>query len=66
MKIKLPVTWEMCGTIEVEAKDLADAIQKFNDNPDDFNLPFPHYVDDSFRLTSEDASEITEMVEQFN
>jgi hypothetical protein len=57
MKIKLPVTWEMCGEIEVEAKDIGDAIQDFR--PDKYDLPQEKlYVDGSFRLTTTDPQEV--------
>jgi hypothetical protein len=29
-KFKLPVTWEMCGVMEVEAESLEDASMKVN------------------------------------
>lgn len=30
-KFKIPVTWEVYGTIEIEADSLEEAIQKFDD-----------------------------------
>lgn len=57
MKVKLPVTWEMCGEIEVEATDIGHAIQNFD--PDAHDLPAEKlYVDGSFRLTTEDPQEV--------
>ena len=51
-KFKLPVTWEMCGTVEVEAESLEAAVDYFNENSD--NIPLPkecHYVNASFALS---------------
>jgi hypothetical protein len=59
MKIKLPVTWQMSGIIEVEADSIQDAIDNFE--PDDVDLPDNDepdtlYVDSSFALTDTDTS----------
>lgn len=51
-KFKIPVTWEMYGTIEIEADSLEEAIQKFDDieiNGEGHDLPLEnYYVDGSF------------------
>ena len=52
MKIKLPVTWEVCGIVEVEANSIEEAIDYFNENCDNIKLPKDgEYVDGSFRLS---------------
>ena len=57
MKIKLPVTWQMCGTVEVEAESIKEAIEDFN--ADDHAIPLDDsYVDSSFELTFNDEEEI--------
>ena len=61
--IKLPVTWEMCGFVKVEAPDIESAIEYFNENSD--KIPFPddsEYVDASFALTDSDR----EFVQLYN
>ena len=52
MKIKLPVTWEVCGMIEIEADSIEDAVAKFDKDIDYIGLP-PNgeYVDGSFDLS---------------
>ena len=51
-KFKIPVTWEVYGTIEIEADSLEEAIQKFDDveiNGEGHNLPLENcYIDGSF------------------
>ena len=54
-KIKLPVTWEAFGFVEVEANSIEEAIEYFKKNSDYISLPKEsEYVDDSFRLNNED------------
>ena len=53
MKIKLPVTWEVCGMIEIEADSIEDAVNKFDENIDFISLPSNgEYVDGSFDLSN--------------
>lgn len=55
-KYEVAVTWEMCGYIEVEANNLAEAMDKVRKNPDDYSLPSDaEYVDGSLGLTTEDV-----------
>ena len=59
-KFKLPVTWELCGAIEVEAATLQDAIDQFE--PSDHETPSAdEYVDGSFRLTDTDPEALRSM-----
>ena len=49
---KIPVTWEVYATVEVEATSLGEAVVIFEETKEDIPLPTdPEYVDDSFRLT---------------
>ena len=55
MKIKLPVTWEVCGLVEVEANSIEEAVEYFNQNSSDIELPEnPEYVEGSFVLSDDD------------
>lgn len=59
MKIKLPVTWEVCGLVEVEANSIEEAVEYFNQNSSDIELPEnPEYVDGSFVLSGDDPDYI--------
>ena len=55
MKIKLPVTWEAFGLVEIEANFIEEAVNYFNENSDYINMPKnSEYVDGSFRLSESD------------
>lgn len=58
---RLPVTWEVCGFVNVEAESLEEAVQDFNENIDEYELPDSEYVDGSFRLT-EDNIEVLKLI----
>ena len=57
---RIPVTWEVCGTVNVEADTLEEAIEIARD--DDGNIPLPDgdYVDGSWRLSEEDEDFVRE------
>lgn len=55
-KFKVPVTWEVCGTVEVFAENAEKANLYVRDN----------YVDDSFRLSSDNLEENIAMTEMFD
>lgn len=38
-KIKLPVSWEVFGFVEVEADSIEEAMEFFEENADSFSLP---------------------------
>ena len=64
-KIKLPVTWSVCGVVEVEveAKNLKEAVESaiedFSSEIDEIPLPADNsYVDGSFELSTMDTDEI--------
>lgn len=61
-KIKIAVTWEMCGYIEVEANSTEEAIEKVKEDADNYSLPMEqHYVDGSFQPTTYDVEEMEAM-----
>lgn len=51
---KIPVSWELYGHIEIEAKSINDAIRIFDEQSDDISLPEGEYVDGSFNRESKD------------
>ena len=61
--MRLAVTWEMAGYVDVEADTLADAMKKFNKESDYIKLPNGDYVDGSFRLSTEDVDEMEAIVD---
>lgn len=62
-KIKIPVTWEMCGVVEIEADSAEQALEIFLRDQEHIPLPKDSsYVDGSFGLT--DNSE--DFVENYN
>ena len=60
--MRLAVTWEMAGYVDVKANTLEEAMKKFNKESDYIKLPIGDYVDGSFRLTTEDVEEMDEIV----
>ena len=62
MKILLPVTWSVCGFVEVEDSSIENAIKNFK--ADDFDLPkVSEYIDGSFELTTGEKDEVEFMSE---
>lgn len=56
---KVPVIWEACGIVEVEANTMAEALVIAKD--DDGVIPLPkesEYVDGSWDLSDDNAEEI--------
>lgn len=51
---KIPVTWEMYGTVVIEANNLEEAIKIFDETEADIDLPESSYVEDSFRREETD------------
>ena len=52
---RLPVTWEVCGFVNVTAETLEEAIEDFKKNKDEYELPDDgEYVEDSFQLSDDD------------
>jgi hypothetical protein len=58
MKVRLPVTWEEYGIVEIEADSIEDAIAKFDEICDELPLPEGDYVDASFDLSSREVEYI--------
>jgi hypothetical protein len=47
---KIPVTWEVYGTVNIEAESLDEAIQIFDETEDEMSLPTDsEYIDASFK-----------------
>jgi hypothetical protein len=63
----LPVTWEVCGTVTVQAKSPKEAIVYFKENSDYMPLPCnAEYVDDSFMLSDDNEEELLSMIEELS
>ncbi len=59
---KIPVCWEMCSMVTVQAATLEEAFQYVKDNLDDIPLPIgAYYTDGSFGPSMEDIEEIREV-----
>ena len=59
---EVPVTWEMCGMVTVQADTLEEAVEIARD--EDGKIPFPdgaYYVDGSWDLSYDDVEEIREI-----
>ena len=61
--MRLAVTWEMCGYVDVEANTLEEAMEKFNKESDYIKLPNGDYVDGSFQLSTDDVEEMEAIVD---
>ena len=64
-KFKIPVTWEVYGTIEIEANSLEEAIQQFDEveiNGEGYPLPLDNdYINDSFNREQDE-----EVIQEYN
>lgn len=59
MKIRLPVSWEVCGMVEIEADSINEAMDIFMETKDHISLPDDFdYVDGSFDLTAKEPEVI--------
>lgn len=59
---KIPVTWEVCGTVSVEAKTLSEAMEIARDENGEIPCPaYPDYVDGSWQLSTDDENIIREL-----
>lgn len=62
---KVPVTWEMYGTITTLASSPEDAVKYVENNLDEFDLPEKeNYVTDSFRLSADSFEENVSLTEE--
>lgn len=61
--MKVAVTWEVCGYVDIEAETMEEAMEKFNKDSETIPLPTDfEYVDGSFQLSSNDVEEMEAMV----
>lgn len=61
--MKVAVTWEMCGYVDIEANNMEEAMEKFKKESDYISLPMNgDYVDGSFNLISNDVEEMEIML----
>ena len=58
-KWKIPVTWEMCGMVEIEADTLEEAM-KIVETDMSIGLPEGEYIEGSFELSTDDEDYIRE------
>ena len=57
--MKVAVTWECSGFVDIEAPTLEDAMQIFEEQSDYIKLPDNgEYVDGSFALSTDDVDEM--------
>ena len=62
--MKVAVTWQMCGYVDITADTMEEAMEKFNNESDYIKLPTNgEYVDGSFELSSDDADEMEAMAQ---
>ena len=62
--MKVAVTWEMCGYVDIDADTMEEAMEKFNNESDYIKLPTNgEYVDGSFELSSDDVDEMEAMAQ---
>lgn len=62
--MRVAVTWEMCGFVDIDAVSMEEAMQSFKKNSDHIKLPNDGvYVDGSFQLSSDDVEEMEAMAE---
>lgn len=60
--MRLAVTWQMCGYVDIPADTMEEAMEKFNNESDYIKLPTNgEYVDGSFELSSDDVDEMEAM-----
>lgn len=61
--MRLAVTWEMAGYVDVEANTLEEAMEKFKKESDYIKLPNGDYVDGSFRLSTDNVEEMETIID---
>lgn len=45
----IPVSWEVYGSVEIDAESVEEAINIFDEQSDDIPLPEGNYIDGSFK-----------------
>lgn len=62
--MRVAVTWEMCGFVDINAPSMEEAMERFEKESDHIKLPKDGvYVDGSFQLSSDDVEEMEAMAE---
>lgn len=62
--MRVAVTWEMCGFVDIDAVSMEEAMKKFRKESDFIKFPKDGtYVDGSFQLSSDDVEEMEAMAE---
>lgn len=61
--MRLAVTWEMYGYVDVKADTLEEAMENFSKESDYIKLPNGDYVDGSFRLSTDDVEEMKTIID---
>lgn len=62
--MKVAVTWQMCGYVDISADTMEEAMEKFNNESDYIKLPTNgEYVDGSFELSSDDVDVMEAMAQ---
>ncbi|MGN0485533.1 MAG: hypothetical protein ACI4HI_18495 [Lachnospiraceae bacterium] len=57
--MKVAVTWQMCGYVDIDRPTMESAMKYFEENSDCIKLPKDGiYVDGSFELSSDDVEEM--------
>lgn len=55
--MKVAVTWQLCGFVDIDEPTIEEAMAYFNENSDHIPLPKDgEYVDASFELSSDDPA----------
>ncbi|MFA5048615.1 MAG: hypothetical protein WC516_06345 [Patescibacteria group bacterium] len=57
---KIPVEWACYGVVEIEAKNIEEAIKKAQDD-DSIGLPEGYYIDSSWQVNDDEA-----LIEELN
>lgn len=61
--MRLAVTYQMAGYIDVPGNTIEEAMEEFNNNSDYYKLPTDaEYVDGSYELTTQDVEEMEAIV----
>ena len=60
--MKVAVTWQMCGFVDIDEDSMEKCMKKFEETSNHIKLPTnAEYVDGSFELASYDVEEIEEI-----
>lgn len=58
-QFKIPVSWEVFGTVHIDAETLDEAIEIFDNDPDMIPLPRDSdYIDGSFKREDKETIEL--------